>query len=95
MHILRGIGRRAIPVGTVMAVTATAVISTAVPAFAATAATLSTYTGPSGGGNTIVMTATGAFVGAPVIEFQAVTAGSTCAANFVAPDASNIQVIVA
>jgi hypothetical protein len=51
---------------------------TAVPALAAVAGTLSVTSGPSGGGNTVTMTANNAFTtAAPAVEFQAVTATST------------------
>jgi hypothetical protein len=57
MRILRTFGRRTIPVGVVLAVTAAGVVGTAVPAFAAAAVlTLNTVGGPSGGSNVITAT---------------------------------------
>jgi hypothetical protein len=88
MHIWRTIGRRTVPVGTVLVVTAAAVVSTAVPAFASVVGNLSTHTGPSGGGNTITITAaSGTPFGTQVVEFQPT---ATCAAHFVGT-AGNIE----
>lgn len=60
---------------------------TVIPAFAAVPGTLSVSSGPSGGGNTITLTATNAFsTASPVVEFQAVTASSTaCSTSYKTP----------
>jgi hypothetical protein len=60
---------------------------TAIPAFAAVPGTLSVSSGPSGGGNTITLTASNAFsTASPVVEFQAVTSSSTaCSTSYKAP----------
>ena len=57
---------------------------TAIPALAAVPGTLSVTSGPSGGGNTITLTATNAFsTASPVVEFQAVTSSSTgCSTSY-------------
>jgi hypothetical protein len=103
MGILRTIGRRSAPAGFALGVTAAAVLTAAGPAQAATiAATLSTSAGPSGGGNTVTVTATGGFVDSSVrrvagtnlyVQFQRkATNASTCAVTYQTPASDVINV---
>jgi len=90
MGTLRNIGRRTVPAGLVLGVTAAAVLTAASPAFAAAYdATLTTTNGPAGGGNTVVVTATGQFTGPLVpgtslfFQFQRKSVvGTACAADY-------------
>ena len=106
MGVLRTLGRRAAPAGFALGVTAAAVLTAAGPAYAATiAATLSTEVGPSGGGNTVRVTATGAFVDSSVrrvagtdlfVQFQRKASNaSTCAITYQTPTADVVDVPVA
>lgn len=89
MGSLRTLGRRTIPVGVTLGVTAAAVLVAAAPASAAAVATLSAYRGPSGGGPTVVITADSATAfdtyttSTIYAQFQRKSAGgTTCTAKY-------------
>jgi hypothetical protein len=98
MGILRTIGRRAAPAGFALGITAAAVLTAANPASAANvAATLSAESGPSGGGNTIVVTAASHGLSAPgtslFVQFQRkATTGQTCTSDYATPGATVFDV---
>jgi hypothetical protein len=84
MHILKTIGRRVAPIGVALGVTAAVVLAPSTPAWAVDSGTMSTATGPSGGGNWIRITGASGTPFATIadmeVQFVSEALGASCAA---------------